>query len=149
MLRMAKPNILLRAKRKKALESFQAKRYDEALALFQNICQADRLDADARMSCGAIAGLRGDHAQAEAYCRQALAIEFCQRSEMIGSDVQKLIQSWHGVDRMGYAITPRFAPTSSEAQLRGAKARARPSPLLCARPATTPGLRAPNSATLR
>jgi hypothetical protein len=27
---MAKPNILLRAKRKKALESFQAKRYDEA-----------------------------------------------------------------------------------------------------------------------
>ena len=54
---MAKPNILLRAKRKKALESFQAKRYDEALALFQGICQADRLNADARMSCGAIAGL--------------------------------------------------------------------------------------------
>lgn len=72
---MVKPNILLRAKRKKALESFQAKRYDEALALFQNICQADRLDADARMSCGAIAGLCGDHAQAEAYCRQALAID--------------------------------------------------------------------------
>ncbi|MBZ0067495.1 MAG: tetratricopeptide repeat protein, partial [Thiobacillus sp.] len=72
---MAKPNILLRAKRKKALESFQAKRYDEALALFQGICQADRMDADARMSCGAIAGLRGDHAQAEAYCRQALAID--------------------------------------------------------------------------
>jgi protein O-GlcNAc transferase len=72
---MAKPNILLRTKRKKALESFQAKRYDEALALFQAICQADRMDADARMSCGAIAGLRGDHAQAEAYCRQALAID--------------------------------------------------------------------------
>ena len=72
---MAKPNILLRTKRKKALESFQAKRYEEALALFQNICLADRMDADARMSCGAIAGLRGDHAQAEAYCRQALAID--------------------------------------------------------------------------
>lgn len=72
---MAKPNILLRAKRKKALESFQAKRYDEALGLFQAICHADRMDADARMSCGVIAGLRGDHAQAEAYCRQALAID--------------------------------------------------------------------------
>lgn len=72
---MAKPNILLRAKKKKALDAFQAKRYDEAMALFQGICQADRLDADARMSCGAIAGLRGDHAQAEDYCRQALAID--------------------------------------------------------------------------
>ena len=33
---------------------------------------------------------------------------------------EALIQRWHGVDRLGYAITPRFAPTSSEAQLRGA-----------------------------
>lgn len=72
---MAKPNILLRARKKKALGAFQAKRYDEAMALFQGICQADRLDADARMSCGAIAGLRGDHVQAEDYCRQALAID--------------------------------------------------------------------------
>ena len=35
-------------------------------------------------------------------------------------DTEMLIQRWHGVDRLGYAITPRFAPTSSEAQLRGA-----------------------------
>jgi guanine deaminase len=35
-------------------------------------------------------------------------------------DTESLIQRWHGVDRLGYAITPRFAPTSSEAQLRGA-----------------------------
>ena len=27
---------------------------------------------------------------------------------------------WHGLDRLGYAITPRFAPSCSEAQLRGA-----------------------------
>jgi guanine deaminase len=33
---------------------------------------------------------------------------------------EALIQRWHGVGRLGYAITPRFAPTSSEAQLRGA-----------------------------
>jgi guanine deaminase len=35
-------------------------------------------------------------------------------------ETEALIQRWHGVDRLGYAITPRFAPTSTEAQLRGA-----------------------------
>jgi len=35
-------------------------------------------------------------------------------------DSETLIQRWHGRGRLGYAITPRFAPTSSEAQLRGA-----------------------------
>jgi len=35
-------------------------------------------------------------------------------------DTEALIRKWHGVDRLGYAITPRFAPTSTEAQLRGA-----------------------------
>ena len=39
-------------------------------------------------------------------------------------DTERLIQRWHGVDRLGYAITPRFAPTSTEAQLRGAGALA-------------------------
>jgi guanine deaminase len=35
-------------------------------------------------------------------------------------DTEALIQRWHGVGRLGYAITPRFAPTSTPAQLRGA-----------------------------
>ena len=35
-------------------------------------------------------------------------------------DSEALIQRWHGVDRLGYAITPRFAPTSTPEQLRGA-----------------------------
>ena len=35
-------------------------------------------------------------------------------------DTETLIQRWHGVDRLGYAITPRFAPTSTHEQLRGA-----------------------------
>jgi guanine deaminase len=35
-------------------------------------------------------------------------------------DSEALLQQWHGVDRLGYAITPRFAPTSTNAQLRGA-----------------------------
>ncbi|WP_397408378.1 guanine deaminase [Polaromonas sp.] len=35
-------------------------------------------------------------------------------------DTEALITRWHGVDRIGYAITPRFVPSCSEAQLRGA-----------------------------
>ncbi len=35
-------------------------------------------------------------------------------------DTETLIQQWHGVDRLGYAITPRFAPTCSDAQMHGA-----------------------------
>ena len=35
-------------------------------------------------------------------------------------DTEALIRRWHGKGRLGYAITPRFAPTSSAAQLRGA-----------------------------
>ncbi len=36
------------------------------------------------------------------------------------ADTEALIRRWHGQDRLGYAITPRFAPSCSEAQLRGA-----------------------------
>jgi guanine deaminase len=32
-------------------------------------------------------------------------------------DSAELIENWHGKDRLHYAITPRFAPTSTEAQL--------------------------------
>ncbi len=35
-------------------------------------------------------------------------------------DSEALIHHWHGKGRLGYAITPRFAPTSTDAQLRGA-----------------------------
>jgi len=32
-------------------------------------------------------------------------------------DSRKLIEKWHGKSRLGYAVTPRFAPTSSPEQL--------------------------------
>jgi len=35
-------------------------------------------------------------------------------------DTEALIQRWHGRGRLGYAITPRFAPSCSDAQMRGA-----------------------------
>lgn len=36
-------------------------------------------------------------------------------------DSKSLIEQWHGKDRLLYAVTPRFAPTSSKAQLAKAK----------------------------
>ncbi len=44
----------------------------------------------------------------------------CDQTEQSLIDTEALINKWHGVDRLGYAITPRFAPSSTEAQLRGA-----------------------------
>ncbi len=43
-------------------------------------------------------------------------------------DGKALIGRWHGRDRLGYAVTPRFAITSSEAQLEAAGALAREHP---------------------
>jgi guanine deaminase len=41
------------------------------------------------------------------------------RDDVAGAeaDCRALIQRWHGTDRFGYALTPRFAPTSSPEQL--------------------------------
>ncbi|WP_129138423.1 guanine deaminase [Modicisalibacter coralii] len=33
------------------------------------------------------------------------------------ADSERLIADWHGTDRLGYTLTPRFAPTSSREQL--------------------------------
>jgi guanine deaminase len=42
------------------------------------------------------------------------------QTEQSLADTEALIRRWHGHGRLGYAITPRFAPSCSEAQLRGA-----------------------------
>lgn len=44
------------------------------------------------------------------------------------SDSKALIERWHGQDRLLYAITPRFAPTSTDAQLQQAGKLAREHP---------------------
>ena len=36
------------------------------------------------------------------------------------TDSRALIERWHGRDRLAYAVTPRFAPTSSDVQMRRA-----------------------------
>ncbi len=42
------------------------------------------------------------------------------KTEQSLADTEALIKRWHGVDRLGYAITPRFVPSCSPQQLRGA-----------------------------
>ena len=51
---------------------------------------------------------------------QALPGSGVDATEQSLLDTESLIHQWHGKGRLGYAITPRFAPTSSDAQLRGA-----------------------------
>jgi len=41
----------------------------------------------------------------------------CDTAEGGAADSQELIQAWHGKGRLRYAVTPRFAPTSSARQL--------------------------------
>jgi len=49
-------------------------------------------------------------------CPDALA----DTPESAYADSKRLIEQWHGQGRLGYAITPRFAVTSSDAQLAAA-----------------------------
>ncbi len=46
------------------------------------------------------------------------------RDDTLGGlkDSERLIADWHGKDRLGYTLTPRFAPTSTRAQLDAAGA---------------------------
>jgi len=43
--------------------------------------------------------------------------ELCDTAESGYADSKALIERWHGRDRLSYAVTPRFAPTSTERQL--------------------------------
>src|ERR1700688_2486493 len=52
----------------------------------------------------------------------------CDSPERADAESRALIERWHGRDRLLYAITPRFAPTSSGAQLRVAGQLAREFP---------------------
>ncbi len=55
-------------------------------------------------------------------------LELRDDPESAYADSLALIEKWHGKERLGYAITPRFALTSSEAQLAAAGRLARERP---------------------
>jgi guanine deaminase len=41
----------------------------------------------------------------------------CDTAQSAYDDSKRLLQKWHGVDRLSYVITPRFSPTSTPEQL--------------------------------
>lgn len=61
------------------------------------------------------------HAPADVLNRSSAGHDAAEQSLI---DTELLIKAWHGRGRLGYAITPRFAPSCSDAQLRGAGALA-------------------------
>ena len=72
---MPNQNVLTRSKKKKALALFQANHLVEARRLFEEICAADRSDAEAWQLLGAVRGMLGDYAAAESGLRQALRLQ--------------------------------------------------------------------------
>jgi guanine deaminase len=61
---------------------------------------------------------RGLRAVAGKTCMDRNAPEgLCDTAQSAYDDSRHLLERWHGVDRLSYAITPRFSPTSSPEQL--------------------------------
>jgi guanine deaminase len=54
--------------------------------------------------------------------------DLCDSPAMADRESRALLERWHGRGRLHYAITPRFAPTSSDAQLKVAGELARDFP---------------------
>lgn len=72
---MAKQNVLTRSRKNKAAELFRTNHLAEAEALYASVCLADKADTDAWVMRGIINRKLGQFADAEAYCRRALAID--------------------------------------------------------------------------
>lgn len=61
---------------------------------------------------------RGQRVVAGKTCMDRNAPEFLRDTAQSAYDQSRaLLQKWHGVDRVSYAITPRFSPTSTPEQL--------------------------------
>ncbi len=72
---MTRKNILLRARQRKAEALFRDRRLPEAKAAYRELCEADRLDADAWVRLGIINRQLGLFQESEQCCRQALAVQ--------------------------------------------------------------------------
>lgn len=84
-----------------SVEALFAAAQERQMRLVTGLCLMDRHAPEGLLNAPARAGGR-DRAEQSLY------------------ETEALIRQWHGQGRLGYAITPRFAPTSTEAQLRGA-----------------------------
>ena len=64
------------------------------------------------------AQVRGLRAMAGKTCMDRNAPDgLCDTAQRAYDESKALLETWHGVDRLDYVITPRFAPTSTPAQM--------------------------------
>jgi guanine deaminase len=80
-------------------------------------CTAHRQSVDAFMHASRDRGLRMIAGMSMQDRNSPPALT--QDTETSLRECEALIQAWHGTDRLGYAITPRFAPSCSDAQMKG------------------------------
>jgi guanine deaminase len=81
-------------------------------------CSAHRASVDAFFEASQARDLRmvAGKCLMDRHCPQGVRDD----TEQSLRDSESLIQAWHGRGRLGYALTPRFAPTCSDRQLQGA-----------------------------
>ncbi len=72
---MARKNILTGSKKRKAAALVQARRFQEARDLYEQVCKTDPVDADAWLMLGAVHGLLGNPADAAVCCHRAASLE--------------------------------------------------------------------------
>lgn len=71
---MAKPNIITRSRKKKALAALETNQLDEARALLEQVSRADSLDADAWGLLGTVAARQGRYAEAVSCLEKAVEL---------------------------------------------------------------------------
>lgn len=78
-------------------------------------CTVHAASVDAIMGAARARGMRivAGKVLMDRHCPEGLR----DTAESAYADSRALIERWHGQGRLGYAVTPRFAPTSSPAQL--------------------------------
>src|SRR3984885_4810269 len=84
----------------------------------QVLCTVQKSSVEIFSRAAAARGLRmiAGKTLMDRHCPQALRDSAAEGER----DMRQLIQTWHGQDRLHYAITPRFAATSSVEQLQSA-----------------------------
>ena len=87
---MAKPNILIRSKKNKAVELFNANKLREADVAFAQICQSAPADAESWVLRGLIHRKQGLFRESEGFCRRALAVkpDYAWGHQVLGTALQ-------------------------------------------------------------
>lgn len=87
---MAKPNVLIRSKKNKAVELFNTNRLREADAVFAQVCQSAPADAESWVMRGLVHRKLGLFRESEGFCRRGLAVkpDYAWGHQVLGTALQ-------------------------------------------------------------